>query len=233
MPDVRETRRTLRTQGLDVQPIKTRAHYLKAYGFAPDVVIDVGVDKGTRWLYRSFPQAKFVLIDPREGCATAVETTGELADFTFHAVALGARTGTADLTVPATHKGEDGAMASLLPRTDKLADRIVSSQTVSVPMERLDDVAAAYPGRIGLKIDTEGFEMQVLQGGPETLKRCDFVILELSLTPRFAGVAPPSACMALLAEAGLELRDILHVAAGGGKRARPRYVDALFTRWTT
>ncbi len=228
---LQDVRRSLRSEGMDVQPIKTRAPYFKGYGFDPDVVIDVGVHDGTRWLYRSFPQAQFVLIDPRDACADAVRATGHLAEFQFHAVALGAEAGEATLTIPTTRKGEDGAMASLLPRTDPLADKFTATQTMTVPVQRLDDVAGQYAGRVGLKVDTEGFELQVLQGGLETLSRCDFVILELSVTPRFDGVAPPSACIALLADAGLELRDVLHVASGPGKRARPRYVDALFTRW--
>lgn len=216
---------------MDVQPIKKRAHYLKGYGFDPNVVIDAGVHNGTRWLYRSFPEADFVLIDPREDCAVAVEASGELPTFHFHAVALGDEDGRADLLLPETDKGEDGAMASLMPRADKLAERIVANSVVNVPVSRLDAIAKDYPGRVGLKIDTEGSELSVLQGAQETLERCDFVILEMSLSKRFEGVAPPSGCIALLAKAGLELRDVLHVASGGGKRARPRYIDALFTRW--
>ena len=37
----------------------------------------------------------------------------------------------------------------------------------------------------------------------------------------------------LLADAGLEIRDVLNIGAGPGKKARPRYLDVLFTRWAT
>jgi hypothetical protein len=113
-----------------------------------------------------------------------------------------------------------------------LAETFSSVSTVDVPVARLDDLAGDYAGRVGLKIDTEGFEAEVLQGAAETLKRAEFVILELSVTPRFDGVLPPSAAIGLLAAAGLELRDVLAVADGPGKRARPRHMDVLFSRWT-
>ena len=75
--------------------------------------------------------------------------------------------------------------------------------------------------------------MEVLQGATETLRRCDFAILELSVSTRFEGVGVPSAAVALLADAGLEMRDVLNIGAGPGKKARPRYLDVLFTRWAT
>lgn len=226
-----EIRRTLRSEGMAVHPIKTRAFYLKGYGFAPDVVMDVGVHDGTPWLYKSFPNARFVLVDPQPGCGDAVRAAGRLEDFDFHAVALGAEDGTATLNVPETEPGKGGAMASLKSRTDTLTKTFTKVETLEVPVKRLDDLAAGYDGRIGLKIDTEGFEVDVLEGGPETLKRCDFVVLELSVTERFTGTAPPSQAIAMLADAGLEMRDVLAVADGPGKRAQPRHMDVMFTRW--
>ena len=188
-----EIRRTLKSEGLAVHPIKTRAFYLKGYGFSPDVVFDVGVHDGTPWLYKSFADARFVLIDPQPGCGDVVRASGQLEDFDFHAVALGAEAGTATLNVPETAPGKGGAMASLMERTDNLAG--------------------------------------TLAGGPDTLKRCEFVILELSVTERFTQSTPPSAAIALLADAGLELRDILAIADGPGKRAQPRHMDVMFTQW--
>jgi FkbM family methyltransferase len=229
---LQDLRRKARDEGMALYPLKTRAPYLKGYGFRPDTVFDVGVADGTPWLYNSFPEVRFVLVDPLPGSQEAVEAQGVLNDnVDFHAVALGARAGQAVLSVPHSVKGREGAMASLLPRSDRLRNRIAFADEVSVPLTTLDTLAAAYSGRLGLKIDTEGYELEVLKGGRETLARCDFVILELSVTPRFDGVGLPSAVIGLLAETGLELRDVLRTGAGAGKKARPRYFDALFTRW--
>ncbi|MDW4499074.1 FkbM family methyltransferase [Sulfitobacter sp. D35] len=228
-----DARRALRSEGMAAHPIKTRAAYLRGYGFAPEVVVDVGVGGGTTWLYRCFPQARFVLVDPQASCEAEIATSGVPANFDFHAVALGEAPGTARLTVPRNRKGRQEDMASLRIRTDPMADNFTGGEMHDVPVARLDDLMRACPGRVGLKIDTEGYEAEVLRGGAETLSRCEFVILELSVTPRFDGVAPPSEVVALLAAAGLEMRDVLTVAGGPGRRARPRYMDVLFARWGT
>ncbi len=216
-----------------VSPNKTRAPYLRSYGFDPDVVFDVGVANGTPWLYRSFPNARFVLIDPQEDCAERVRTKGHLQDFHFHAAALGANAGVATLNIPYSESKQEHAMASLKVRTDKLAQSFVRQKAVEVPVKPLDEIAVAYPGRAGLKLDTEGFELEAIAGAAETLKRCEFVILEMSVSPRFEGVGVPSALVSHLADAGLQLRDVLNIGAGPGKKAHPRYLDVLFTRWAS
>lgn len=231
LTEMADIRRAAKSEGFALHPIKTRPPYLKGYGFAPDFVIDVGVHAGTPWLYRAFPEAHFVLVDPQAECEALVKAGVAPKSWDFRAVALGAEQGTAVLNVPETAPGKGGAMASLLERTDKLADSFTEVMPREVPVLTLDDLAADLPGRIGLKIDTEGFELNVLRGGADTLKRCDFVILEMSVTHRFKGVAPPSTVIAHLAKAGLEFRDVLAVAANAGKKAQPRHMDVLFTRW--
>ncbi len=229
--DIRDIRKTLKSKAMTTQPIKTRAPYLSSYGFNPDVVVDVGVARGTAWLYRSFPEAKLVLIDPQPECEAMVKSRYADMDFDFHPVALGAADTSAQLRIPIKKTGRGVAMASLLDRQDALAQKFPDHDVLDVPVTRLDTVMAPYQGRVGLKVDTEGFEHQVLLGARETLLRCDFVILELSLLPRFAGVAAPSECISLLAEAGLEMRDILSMASNASAFAKPRHVDVLFSRW--
>ena len=210
-------------------PRRLGSWYFRGYNFTPDVVFDVGVFDGTTWLYKSFPDAKFVLIDPQEKSRDKVE--GKLKNFDFHAVALGDTEGEVTLRIPETKPGRGGAMASILPRADRTANRFNSIEEVTVPIQTLDSIAADYDGRIGLKIDTEGYEAQVLAGATETLKRTDFVVAEVSVAQRFEGVSQPSTLFAMLAEAGLEFRDVLAAATYPGKRPRPQNMDLLFTRW--
>lgn len=210
-------------------PKRLGSWYFRGYNFTPDVVFDVGVFDGTAWLYNSFPDAKFVLIDPQAKSRDKAE--GKLKNFDFHAVALGDRQGEATLRIPETKPGRGGAMASILPRADRAANRFNSIEEVTVPIQTLDSIAADYDGRIGLKIDTEGYEGQVLAGATETLKRTDFVVAEVSVAQQFEGVSQPSTLFAMLAEAGLEFRDMLAAATYPGKRPRPHNMDLLFTRW--
>lgn len=226
-----DLRRHLRQTARVAVPDKDRADYLSGYGFAPDVVVDVGVHDGTPQLYRAFDGAKFVLIDPRPESEAQMQARLAPRDYDFHACAAGAAEGRMALRIPVMPQGQNPAMAGFRPVRGPMARRIRAVDTREVAVRRLDDILATYPGRVGLKIDTEGFEDEVLQGAPATLARCDFVILELSVTPRFDGLAPPSRVIARLAQAGLELRDMLRSTGDGRGGPRPRLFDALFTRW--
>lgn len=217
--------RFLRRKGLTAVADKSTAAHLQSFGLHPDVVFDVGVDTGTPFLYQAFPNARLALIDPR----AAITTLPPNAQ--FFETALGAAPGTLTLTIPHSAKGEQGAMASLRIRTDSMAAKFTHTETRQVPVTTLDSLAAQFPGRVGLKIDAEGFEDDILQGATETLRRTDFVILELSLIQRFAGLTPPSHIITRLAAAGLEFRDVLRMTGDGKGGGAPRLMDVLFTRW--
>ena len=229
--DRKDVNRFLRQKGLVALADKSNAAHLQRFALAPDVVFDVGVDTGTPFLYQAFPEAHFVLIDPRKEAEVTLKSPDAPAKGSFHLLALGAKAGEMTLNIPFSEKGEHGAMASLRQRQGYLADKIEWIETRQVTVERLDTIAAAYPGRVGLKIDTEGFEDEVLAGAPETLARCDFVILEMSLTRRFDTTTPPSQIIARLAAAGLEFRDVLRMTGDGRGGPAPRLMDMLFTRW--
>lgn len=64
----------------------------------------------------------------------------------------------------------------------------VGSEAVSI--QRLDSVALSYlqnSSRYFVKIDTQGYEWQVLDGGRETFANAKGVLCELSLTPLYEG----------------------------------------------
>jgi FkbM family methyltransferase len=224
-------RRGLRPFGLVAAPDKSGAAHLRSFGLAPDTVIDVGVHRGTPELYRAFPEAAFLLVDPRPEAREALNGPDAPARAQFRQVALGAAPGRMTLAIPETPRGADGARASLTRPVGHMARRITGYLETEVEVTTLDLLAAGIGGRLGLKIDVEGHEADVLRGAAGTLPRCDFVILELSLTPRFAQTSPPSTLFALLGAAGLELRDVLRSTGDGRGGPAPRLFDVLFTRW--
>jgi FkbM family methyltransferase len=234
-PPVRHRRRVRRARAAAAVPmasafVKTTPAYLGAFGFAPDHVFDIGVCGGTPYLYQTFADRHFVLVDPLAESRALIESANFGITFDFHEVALSDEPGTRTLDIPLVSKGKGLVLAGFHSRVDRISRRIQGIEKRDVKVETLDRVAAAYPGRIGLKIDVEGHELPLLRGGSETLARSDFVIVEVSLTERFEATNRPSTLIALLAAAGFELRDVLDTSIPA--TAAPRHMDLLFTRWS-
>jgi hypothetical protein len=66
---------------------------LKARGFAPRTVIDVGVGGGTPWLYAAFPSARFELFEPIDTFRPLIEKAAAGLDHAVHCCALGEQAG--------------------------------------------------------------------------------------------------------------------------------------------
>jgi hypothetical protein len=99
-----------------------------------------------------------------------------------------------------------------------------------VPLTTLDSLLAQREWKppFGLKIDTEGYEREVVRGATRVLEQCEFVLAEVSVASRFEGDCSAAEFIALMRGAGLELVDLLDAARGlGGSHA-----DALFSRVT-
>ncbi len=81
-------------------------------------------------------------------------------------------------------------------------------RTEQVPLVRLDDAAAPYcqpHDRLFLKIDTQGYEWQVLQGAPHLLSLAIGVQLELSLVPLYQDQMLMPTLMEFLTARGFQL----------------------------
>lgn len=101
-----------------------------------------------------------------------------------------------------------------------------------VPVKPLDSVASSYlegRARALLKIDTQGFEWQVLQGASETLNRVVGVQLELSLIPLYEGQKLMDELVDELRARGFDLWAISPVFADP-RTGRLLQVDAAFFR---
>ncbi|SFJ67159.1 FkbM family methyltransferase [Jannaschia pohangensis] len=196
-------------------PDKLQAGYLRRYDFTAPVIIDVGVLNGTPFLYDAFPDRKFLLIDPLEESRAAVTAAWSKLDFDFHVTALGARKGSVELEL------EPGRLA----RTSggRRIDAVEVLERRKVPVSRLDTITDGIEGPFGLKIDTEGHELEVLKGATRTLKRCEFVIAEVSIKKRFEGGYRFSEVIAFMASQGFEVHSFL-----SGLTRAPRMSDVLF-----
>lgn len=156
-----------------------------------DLVLDVGsADGGYGTSLRQFGyDGRIVSFEPlSQAYESLCATIAGDPQWTAHHVALGSEPGEATI-----HVASNSNSSSLLPMLDAhraAAPSIdyVAEETVTVA--RLDDVAAEDVGsaaRPFLKIDTQGFEREVLAGGPDTVARCVGLQLELSFVPLYEG----------------------------------------------
>ena len=125
------------------------------------------------------------------------------------------------------------ASSSLLPVERRSVEAAAESEIVGfdeVEVRRLDDVVdSSWQSWFALKLDTQGFELHVLRGAPETLKRTVLVAVELSLTPLYAGGATFAEVHAFLEKNGFRCIGFLEVFADR-KRNEVLQVDGIYVR---
>jgi FkbM family methyltransferase len=145
-------------------------------------------------------------------------------------VALGAQSGYVELNL-----SESAYSSSVLSMTDRLREispnqRYVGVETVEVTT--LDELLAEYASptdRIALKIDVQGYESKVLDGGDSALKRVCFIECEINLDPLYAGQSDASHLLSRLFGSGLRLAstELAYVDPETGAAA---WLDAIFIR---
>ena len=195
---------------------------LRKDGIAPATVIDVGAGKGTRPLYRAFPDAFHVMIEPQREFE---ESLGEnLAKWRgeVHITAVGDREGEAELHVDPDRP----MMSSLLERTP---DMPRTPETRRVPLTTLDRLAAEHGWQppFGLKVDVEGADHLVIEGATEVLRQTQFVIAEVRVAQAFVGGHSFAQFIALMDSRGFALSDILS-APRSQMTGDVLYMDAFF-----
>ncbi len=174
---------------------------MKAAGLKPATVFDVGVARGTPEIYGVFDDVRYVLVEPLEEFRWVMEQVaaqypGSLAI----PAAAGPQPGEAAFTVSPRLSG-----SSFL-----LKPKLGSSRTV--PVVTLDQVAAEH-GLTGphlLKLDVQGYELEVLGGAETVLQDTCALIAEVSLwgDVNGKGMTELLPLQAWLKQRGLVLYDI-------------------------
>ncbi|MCU1354439.1 MAG: FkbM family methyltransferase, partial [Acidimicrobiales bacterium] len=140
-------------------------------GLAPKTLIDVGVGTGTVGLHEAFPAAHHVFVEPLPGFERDLKRLVAKFGGEYHLVAAGAEDGTAVF-----HLDRSIPMQSSLALPIDHEDR--SLEEVEVTVARLDSLRErqGWKGPFGLKLDTEGHELEVIEGAPRLIEETEFVI---------------------------------------------------------
>lgn len=156
-----------------------------------DLLVDVGANRGAFGLLAR----KLEYTGPIISFEPGADAYGELAktarpdeNWNIRNIALGNATGAATLTVPV-----QSVTASILPwRGDIDARRgwqlAYPMRQEEIEIRRLDEeLAEVSSARIFLKIDTQGYDLRVLEGATGILDRIEALQVELAVDPVYEG----------------------------------------------
>ncbi len=192
-------------------------------------VLDVGAHRGEtcRALLLQFPGVTIHAFEPvADNFAALRDAMAGEPGVHLHPLALGAQPGTVEIALQAdsqTHSLRHPAGGGT-GRTERLTVTTLDAFTAEHRLDRIDL----------LKIDTEGFELEVIRGGERTFGRgaVGSVLLEASLDPEDRVHTSLSAAAAALRVHGFELAG-LHEQVMWHDPVRLAYFNAFFVRRRT
>lgn len=197
--------------------------HLKTLGFDPRHVIDVGAGSGTSEIYRHFPDAELFLFEPLEECATSLRALAGQRQARVVEAVVGATEGSVTL-----HVHDDLLGSSVLAEVEGGGDDGVARDVKMVTLDgELADADLA--GGVLLKVDVQGAELDVFEGGSATLASTTVVVVECSLLPTMEGGAEILDVLNALRVHGFVLFDLM----GGLERPLDNslsQVDAVLVR---
>jgi FkbM family methyltransferase len=204
-----------------------RPENLRKPGLAPVTIIDVGAGPGTSGFYAAFPDAYLVAIDPLSEFEAPLRKQLERREAGGEYVCTAA--GSENTVVTMYVDRERLTSSSIEPKAGSTPELLALLEERTVPVVMLDELfqKKQWKPPFGLKIDTEGFEYEVIKGAGTLLEQTQFVIAEVSLRERFERSYTFAEFIELMGSLGFALRDILdgHKTAVGGEVL---FIDAFF-----
>jgi FkbM family methyltransferase len=157
-----------------------------------DLLLDVGANRGqftlmARILHPGLPVRAYEPLAAEAAIYRAIH--GAQRGIELHEFALGDREGTAEI-----HISGQADSSSLLPIGELQTRCFPGTEEVGsqrVRLATLDSLPGHWQAakRALLKLDVQGFELNVLRGATAALRHCAFVYVECSEVPLYAGQA--------------------------------------------
>ncbi len=198
------------------------------------IILDIGANEGqfSRRMNRLFPNAQIYAFEPLPAA---------LAQLNPWAQRQGGRVRVLDVALGETHGKVEmqqhlyfSASSSMLSTTalgETLYPIMAKQQSVAVVQVPLDEAIAQLaplpPGDLLIKLDVQGYEDRVIQGGEQTFRRAAACIVEISLDTLYDGQATFQQIFKLLSDLGYRYSGNLDQVQA--KDGHVIYLNALFT----
>lgn len=188
------------------------------------IFLDIGANWGqtTTKMNQQYPEAKIYAFEPSKNCFESLKTNFKNSNISFHNLAIGSSCGQLEF-----NEYSWSALNSLLKRA--YGDATIVA-TYLVDVVTIDEFCAnnTVPYIHLLKTDTEGYELNVLKGASDMMKRnaIQFVYVEVFFNENYVGQSSFGDIYNFLLENGFELvrfYEVLYTADGVASKT-----DALF-----
>jgi FkbM family methyltransferase len=179
---------------------------VRARGFVPNCILDIGANRGdwSRLAGTVFPDAKFLLVEPQQEMESALQEFCRTHKQSSVVMAgAGASNGELVQTI-----WEDLAGSSFLPQAD--SGLIEKGEQRSVPVRTIDSILESHPQHRPdlVKIDVQGFELEVLKGAEKLFSLAELFVIEASLFEFMSGQPLVSEIVGYMRDKGFELYDV-------------------------
>lgn len=198
-----------------------------------DTVIDVGANVGQfgESLRAEGYRGRIVSFEPtRAAFEELARKAAADGNWQAHHCGLGAASGMA--TLHASHLSVFNSFLELSTVAELHDNRMAVDHTEEVPIYTLDEVAEPLlregARNLLLKIDTQGYERQVLEGGRQTVARAAGVLMELPVIHTYKGDWHLHEALQYMFEAGFIPAQIQAVGYHGADNASAVDFDCLF-----
>ena len=200
----------------------TSTYYrLKHAGFEPSTIFDIGANRAewSRDVKRVFPNATFVLFEPQfEMVPFLKRFTEDFPDSHFEQAALGAESGTAEIEI----WGDFAGTTMMFNKGDKPTREI---KVLSV--DHLLSLGTTPPDC--MKIDVQGFELEVLSGAESCLGTTEVIVLEVALYELNPGQPDFKDVISFMDSRGYLVFDF-HSLKRDKVTKKLRYMDVVFVK---
>jgi FkbM family methyltransferase len=215
----------LRTAGLKLEHLDNQSWHVGDVADRVSTLIDVGVAHGTPAFYALNPNAELFLIDPLKEYEESIRGVLKRRRGGHEIAALGHEKGNIAMNVQLDHLTKSSILehTTLTRLTGRVERRIV-------PVTTLDDIVHKHglTPPFGIKIDAEGFELNVIRGAAKTLASSVFAIIETSVQRRFERSYGFLEFLNEMHQRGFDVANIL--SAKRDKNGLVRFMDILYVR---
>jgi FkbM family methyltransferase len=179
---------------------------IRARGFSPAGILDIGANRGewTRMAKHVWPEASFLLIEPQPEMREALERLQlEESGVRYVLAGAGSSPGEKIQTI-----WDDLAGSSFLPNPEP--ELVSGGKQRPVPIVTVNSLLERNKGFQPdlVKLDVQGYELEVLRGATNCFGVTELFILETSLYSFLPNMPLTRDVIAFMAEAGYELYDI-------------------------